>query len=310
MANLELEGGGLLELEGGGTLETETDTPAIYLSAPSPLGSPSLEVLSAKTFIISAPSALGSPAAVVSLADAIRLSSLSPLGTPSVAILSAENFNLSAPSALGSPSVALMIAEAVRISVPTPLGEPALNTLNNFSALAEGRPQKYVMRVTGDPVVQIPISSWQATLQTDRESYTQCVAPAIPAYADILAERMGIEQFIIYRTVEIQGETLETEMARAELTTIIVQQGAFNETATISGYTNSFGATSSLAATELTGIRSTRQTLGGSTSIRSDIDWNLRPGQDVTGDGITFTTDYISYYVTKDGQAYMDSGAR
>jgi len=234
----------------------------------------------------------------------------SPLGAPAVVTSTPPTFSIVTPTPLGEPAALVGLADAVRVVVPSPLGPPAINTFNDFSALVVGLVENYVMRITGTPETEIPMSSWQATLQTDRDSYVQAVVPNAAAYSTILENGQGVEEFVIYRVVELDGVEMESEMARADLTTIIVQKGPYRATATISGYTDSFSNPISRPTVTLTGVRSSRQSLGGGAAIRADIDWFLRPGQDVTGDDITITTDYISYYVTNSGDSYMEAGTR
>lgn len=181
---------------------------------------------------------------------------------------------------------------------------------NNFTALLDSPVERYVMRVTGNPFLEVKVSSWQGTLQVDRDDYLQCVVPNYPQYANTIASRQGTEEFVIYRYSEINGVRVESEMARAPLTTVAINSGAFRSTATISGYNTGSQSVVSANTVQLSNVRQTYQTVGGAKRIRSDIDWFLRPGESVEGGGVSLTADYISYFVTSSGDSYMDVGSR
>lgn len=214
------------------------------------------------------------------------------------------------PSLLGSPSALVQLATAVRAAFPAILGAPKSYVLNDFSSLVTDPSIRYVMRVSGDPVVEIPISSWQATLQTGRLQYLQCIVPAATHHIATLTARRGASEFIVYRVGFAGIQEVESEMARAPLSTISVHAGPRRETATLSGYAPAPTGGVLSGTKALSGIRSTSQTLGGNSRVRAEIDWFLRPGQTVSADGITFTANYINYFVPTQGDAYMDVGSR
>ena len=197
-----------------------------------------------------------------------------------------------------------------RVSVPSVLAPPRTRVLNDFSSLVIETVSRYIFQITGDPVIQIPISSWQATLQIGRQSYLQAVIPAAIQYLGALSSRQGSEQFIVYRSNIVQGAEVNTEMARAPLSQVIINQGSSRATVTVSGYGDLPDDLASSVVVPLTGIRTISQTIGGNTRIRADIDWFLRPGQTVTGAGLSITASYINYFVPTVGDAHMDVGTR
>jgi len=212
-------------------------------------------------------------------------------------------------SPIQAPESVVSITPAARVSIPSPTTAPYITGYNNNSALL-GSGGRYILRVTGDPVLEIPISSWQATVQSGRQSFLQAVVPGFTPYADALSARQGVSDIVVYRVTEYDGLTVEVELARAALTTIRVDSGAFRSTATLSGYTDAFSTLPTRPVAQLTGVRSTSQTVGGGVRVRADIDWQLRPSQTAEADGLSFIVDYINYYVTSAGQAYMDAGSR
>ncbi|HEY7775974.1 MAG TPA: LamG-like jellyroll fold domain-containing protein [Kineobactrum sp.] len=201
------------------------------------------------------------------------------------------------------------LPEAI-ISAPSPLVAPILMALNDFSGQVELDNTRYLMRITGDPVLEIPVSSWQATLQTGSQNYLQCVIPAASDYIDLLAARRGASEIVIYRATLAGAVEVESEMARAPLSQVGVNSGPFRETATISGYAPASPDLGPGTTKPLSGVRSSFQSLGGSARVRADVDWFLRPGQSVSANGITLLASYINYFVPAQGDEYMDVGDR
>jgi len=155
------------------------------------------------------------------------------------------------------------------------------------------------------PPIRIPISSWQATMQTGRSSFAQAVIPAAYLWeSEIYARPDG--EFIISRGAEFEdGSVQESELARAPLQTIRRDRGPTNDTLTISGYALIGPATANTR--NLQNIRSISTTPG--IRVRCDIDWFLRPGQIANAGGTEFTVAYINYYANV-GDQYMDVGER
>jgi len=240
---------------------------------------------------IAMPGALGAPAVGVSIANPVDVRAL-------------------LPGVLGAPAVALDVTQTVRVQMPGVLGAARVRVLNDFTPLLLNPVVSYALQVSTDPPTEIPISSWQATLQVGRKSYLQAVIPAYDQYADVIAPLIGSGSFsVIRRAVESFG-TVSEVMATAPLSRATIQQGEINHTATISGYSDEFlDAGMAGGSRTLTGIRTRSQT-GDSVRVRADIDWFVRPGDQVTAGDVTFTADFIQFFVTRGGQEYMDAGTR
>ena len=214
---------------------------------------------------------------------------------------------ISAPSPIGTPQGLMGYSHPT----PSPLGPPSAYSFNNYASLIVNTQQKYIMTITGTPAVEIPISSWQATIQTTGSNYVQCVIPSASAYVDTLTARQSIEEIIVYKVSVINGNEINQELARAPLDTINISKGPYRETAVVSGYVTPPPTYSTgLPVTELQDVRFVSQSINGNTRIRSAIDWYLRPGNDATGDDLTITVSYINYYATSSGDFYMDVGNR
>ena len=154
--------------------------------------------------------------------------------------------------------------------------------------------------------IRIPISSWQATVQTDRASFAQAVIPAAIQWVDAVNDRSD-GQFIIYRGVRYSdGTAQESELARSPLQTIRFDRGPTNATMTISGYAT-LPASSSVLTRTLQNVRSV--SIGSGIRVRCDVDFFLRPGHTAIANGSEFTVAYINYYANSSDE-YMDVGER
>ena len=193
-------------------------------------------------------------------------------------------------------------------AIGAPSGEP--EGFEDWSAFIDPlTSQTYYAMELDDGVldaIRIPISSWQATVQLNRSSYTQCVIPAATDWVDPVTDR-NTGEFIIYRGVRYSdGQTQESELARAPVQTVRFDRGPTNATMTLEGYTVLAPPTQILTRT-LQNVRSESTTSG--LRVRCDVDWFLRPGHLATARGTTFTVGYINYYVGG-GDQYMDVGER
>ena len=155
--------------------------------------------------------------------------------------------------------------------------------------------------------IRPPISSWQATVQTGRASYTQAVIPAATAWVAPITARAVASEFIIYRGVRYSdGTTQEAELARSPLGDVRFDVGPTNATMTISGYTTLPPPAQGLTRT-LQNVRGDANS--GGYRVRCDIDWFLRPGHTAISRGTSFVVSYINYYVNASDE-YMDVGER
>lgn len=210
---------------------------------------------------------------------------------------------MGAPAALGSFPVVVIAAAASMLGSARALG------YHDFTGQIGAAITRYVMDLTTPAgLVRVPISSWQATLQTGAKNYVQGVVPAVADWIDAINDAT---EFVITRAADTSVGRIEYEMARAPLEQISIARGQTNYTATLSGYSTAFAENEEPDAAydrTLTGIRSTT-TGTAATRVRCAIDWLLRPGQRAYYDeGASFVVSYINYYVPATGDAYMDVG--
>jgi len=159
----------------------------------------------------------------------------------------------------------------------------------------------YRLTVTGGPdslpdLIIGKISSWQATNQAgERSSYVQAVIPAAqPLLADLQARTSG--ELVIEKGYRFSdGTERYEEVIRSRFDDFRYDRGGSSLTATVSGYLT--GKTPAKAVRTLTGVRSISLTQG-KYRVRCDVDLFLQPGMTVNAADVSFTADYINYYVS------------
>lgn len=218
---------------------------------------------------------------------------------------------ISVPSPLGSPAVLVKSnVTGARVSVPSPLGTPAILALFDLTPyVATTSPTQWVMDlVTPAGLVRVPISSWQATLQTDAQQYLQCVVPSPGSY---IASIGAATEFRIAGVISLTtGGSTEYAFGSAPLQEVQYAEGGTNYSATLSGYAAAALDVEWPEDTDrtLTGIRTVFSYPSGR-RVRCSVDWSLRPGQRALLDGVPFTVSFISYYIDESDQ-YMEVGER
>lgn len=197
-------------------------------------------------------------------------------------------------------------------TLPSPLGAGGVRVLgyHDFSAAVSPQGATSLMElITPTGAVRVPISSWQATLQTEGASYVQCVVPACTPWQDALD---AATEFVIYRrAVLTTGGAIDYEMARAPLEQAQFDRGPERQTCTISGYSPALATDLDPPTTydrPLMGVRSISS--GGGMRVRCAVDWLLRPGHRALVDGGSFVVGYINYYAPTGFDSYMDVGSR
>lgn len=193
--------------------------------------------------------------------------------------------------------------------VPSPLGAAAVLATHDFTGQLGDAVTLYVMDlITPGGTVRVPISSWQATLQTGSSNYVQCVVPACLIWVPALN---SATEFVIYRKAVLpSGLAIEYEMARAPATQVQFDRGPQRYTCTLSGYSPAFAENLTPPAVynrNLAGVRSISS--GSSMRVRCAIDWFLRPGQRAYVEDASFVVSYINYYAPSGFDAYMDVGS-
>jgi hypothetical protein len=201
--------------------------------------------------------------------------------------------------------------EGPQIAIPSPLGSPALVAEMDWYHLIVGTVESWVMKISGSPELEIPISSWQGTIQVDRQTFLQAVVPAATDYVSDISARVNSETFTIYRRYQIAGGGTQDEpILSAPLDTVTIYSGPFRESATLIGYGAIASGALPAAERTMSNVRTLTTTVGGNVRARGDIDPLFVPGNDINADGQTIAAAFISYFVTSGGDSYMDVGTR
>jgi len=259
---------------------------------------------------IAGPSILGAPTMHGPLTISGRVSDSGPLRAFQGLASVPPAGRIAAATMLGAPSAMGSLALNGRIAVGSPLGLPVVHGVHDFTTAIGEVITSYAMDLIGPGgTVRVPISSWQATLQTGAACYAQCVIPACAPWVDTIN---AATQFVIFRRATLPaGSTLEYEMVRAPMQTASFDRGPQRYTCSISGYSAALTAVADPPAVydrQLTGVRTTSRT-GAAIRARCSIDWLLRPGHRAFLDGQPLIVDYINYYVNE-SDTYCDVGSR
>lgn len=283
-----------------------------WSSAASPLGAPAVAVFFGENFTARAAAAtpLGTPLALARAVGAARIATAGPLGAGSALGQLVAVARAMAAGPLGAASVVARIPILATASAPSVLGQGGVLAYHDFTVGLGDAVSLYVMDlITPTGTVRVPISSWQATLQTGSSNYVQCVIPAVTMWASAI--NTATEFVVSRRAVLPSGLAVEQEMARAPAEQAQFDRGPLRHTCTLSGYSTAFAASANPPAVydrALTGIRSISS--GASNlRVRCAVDWLLRPGHRAYVEGAPFIVSYINYYAPSGFDSYMDVGS-
>lgn len=252
---------------------------------------------------IQLPIACGAPELICTLTPSSTIQVPIACGEPALNANVGAAARISLESALSAPAIAARAMWSA-ISAPIACGAPSAFAESFFDGLIPaGAKLTYLMQVvTPSGNVTIPISSWNATLQTDAENY---VASVIPNCEQWLPTLDAGTEFVIYRRAVWPSGMVDQEMARAPLETVRTDRGGTNYTASIQGYSEAFPELENPPSTRALSNVRTVSTYETGTRMRCEIDWILRPGMTASFAGIAFAVTSISYFVQV-GDEYMD----
>ena len=220
----------------------------------------------------------------------------------------------SLPVAVGALSALAVTVQEARAHLPGVIGALRVKALHDWTIVVDPRTTQvfYALELDDgilDPV-RLPMSSWQATLQLDRSSFLQAVIPAADQIMDAVTARPDAVMRIYRGARFLSGRTQEIELASTAVQVPRLSEGPTNTTLTLVGYSQIDWSQPEGPQGELRTLESIRsQTSDPGLRVRCGIDWYLRPGQEATARGKTFTVAYLNYYVTS-ADEYMDVGER
>jgi hypothetical protein len=163
----------------------------------------------------------------------------------------------------------------------------AIDTVCQWRGVAATRTWRFT--VTGDADglddVILPISNLSARLRSGSQSYLNVTIPYASAAADAVSARPNGDLILEHIVRDNLGNTLEFVVVTVALETIQISRGASSSSIVLIGHrqsTNSNPTSHSVAPLSLqTGTTA-------STMIVPEYDQNIRPGDTVTGEGVTF----------------------
>lgn len=277
--------------------------------AQTPLGGLDLFAISGHGAFAQSASPLSPPSLLAQLVNGSYASDGGPLAAPEVMTALLAQAIASGPGVMGVPRGLAYVPTIAMAQAVTMLGGPQPLAYHDFTGQIGDAVNRYVMDlVTPTGAVRVPISSWQATLQTGSSNYLQCVIPACTVWTGAINTATA---FVISRRAVLpDGAAIEYEMARAPAESARFDRGPLRETCTLSGYSEAFAASENPPAAydrALTGVRSISS--GPSYRVRCAVDWLLRPGHRAFVEGAPFVVSYINYYAPPEFDAYMDVGS-
>lgn len=285
---------------------------ARYTAAFTPPDAPSPDVALVGAFVADAGLPSGNITAVsVALVAATGLDT-GPIRDPSSAratvrpvAFAADNGSTRPPAMLGWHLFAVARVDA-------PMAPQSASAAHDYRHLVNNYPIRYTMELsTPGGTVVVPISSWQATLQTDSQCYAGCVVPNCAQWLD---EIQAASEFTVYRHCTTRaGAPLKHQMVRAPVQAYQIDQGTTNYTCSLQGYFDAYASEPDPAPrydATLAGLRSV-STYGSGLRVRSAIDWLLQPAQRAYyGDaGASLVVSFINYYANGSDE-YCDVGSR
>ncbi len=163
--------------------------------------------------------------------------------------------------------------------------------------------------VTPDGVVRVPVSSWQATLQTEGKGYAQCVVPGAFELMNLIQDAT---EFVVSQVLQdTNGGRFEVEMVRAPSSTFSVSNSANKYTTVVSGYFDAVLVSENpdaLYDRVLTGVEQVF-TSGITIRVRCKLDPVVVPGIRAYYGEVPFIVTYVNHYVDAAGASmFMDVG--
>lgn len=235
-----------------------------------------------------------------------------PLGDAQ-AIRSDQRIRVSIASPLNSVR-ALRFDQSAIAAFTSPLGSALSRAYSQFNTLA-GEQVFYVCDLlTPSGPVRVQISSWQATLQTNRPNYLQAVVQSVVEHSDALLVATG---FRVSARSAINDIPFEYEIASVEEIAVSSAKSGNRYTATVSGYSDAFAEDLDPPAIYDRQLRDIRTVFSAPSGRRTRcaIDYLLRPSHRVfINESDSYIAAFINFYATNQGgtvfDAYMDVGER
>ena len=169
--------------------------------------------------------------------------------------------------------------------------------VKTFTVTDDNSKLVYIFTLTGDPDVEIPISSFQSRLRSGSDTYLSVVVPGFEFASDIDDRSDG--QMVIEAVNLIDGVIRKrNEVVRVNLSTIRIDEGPNNKKITLTGYRQKTYTPKTVE------LKNPTYKLLNDGKLRyrfSEHNQSLNPGDTVTISGDSFAANVISYYVAVSG---------
>lgn len=150
-------------------------------------------------------------------------------------------------------------------------------------------------------VFEIPMSSFQATIRSEGQSFLQVIVPAADQHASKIASGSMMRVRFGYYYPDIDELGALSVIAETPLEIIRLDEGPSRSTLSLSGYNQIPPSPREEIALE--GVRS-RSINQGLRRVRANVNLNLRPGHDaIDANGDSFQVDQIQYFVNATSSA-------
>jgi hypothetical protein len=176
---------------------------------------------------------------------------------------------------------------AATIGITTADAVAAIVGVSRWAGVALTRTWRLTLTGAADELgdVVLPISNLSARLRSGEASYLNVTVPYTLEYADAVSARPNGDMILEHIVRDNLGNTMEFVVVTVALETIQISRGASSSSIVLIGHrqsTNSNPTSHSVAPLSLqTGTTA-------STMIVPEYDQNIRPGDTVTGEGVTF----------------------
>ncbi len=174
-------------------------------------------------------------------------------------------------------------------------GEPAFESPvgEYLFVITDNSKLVYIFTLTGNPDIEIPITSFQGRLRSGKETYLSVVISTIE-YATEISNRssgkMVIEAFYMVDGIRRKG----VEIARVNISAVRIDEGSSGKSITLTGYKQETYTQKTVALTEPV----YKLVNDGKITYRfAKPDMTLKPGDSVNIGYDSFTADVISYFV-------------
>lgn len=151
----------------------------------------------------------------------------------------------------------------------------------------------YRLTLTGANDLVLPMSSFQARRRDNQPTYLACVVPNGPVQAQAITDNSTGELVIDMTVIAGDSETT-SELVRAALEDIRLDEGAHSASATLTGYKTVATAMPKIVTVHSVSYRTSRN---GKRRLRCEVNFDLNPGDTVQDGEARWVAREIAYAI-------------